>query len=32
MIATTTKKVVYRLRPGGGWFRVGTGNYAAYPG
>jgi hypothetical protein len=32
MIATTTKKVVYRLRPGGGWFRVGTGNYATYPG
>jgi hypothetical protein len=32
MIATTSKKVVYRLRPGGGWFRVGTGNYATYPG
>jgi hypothetical protein len=32
IIATTSKKVVYRLRPGGGWFRVGTGNYATYPG
>jgi hypothetical protein len=32
IIATTSKKVVYRLRPGGGWFRVGTGIAATYPG
>jgi hypothetical protein len=32
IIATTSKKVVYRLRPGGGWFRVGTGTAATYPG
>ncbi len=32
LIATTSKKVVWRLRTGGGWFKVGTGAVAAYPG
>lgn len=32
LIATTTKKVVWRLRTGGGWFRIGTGSVATYPG
>jgi hypothetical protein len=33
LIATTSTKLVYRLRSGtGGWFQVGTGSFAAYPG
>jgi hypothetical protein len=32
ILATTSKKVVWRLRAGGGWFKVGTGAVAAYPG
>ncbi|MGQ0844680.1 MAG: LpqB family beta-propeller domain-containing protein [Sporichthyaceae bacterium] len=32
LLATTTKKVVWRLRAGGGWFRVGNGSVVAYPG
>lgn len=32
MIATTSKKQVYRLRSGGGWLPIGTGTFATYPG
>ena len=32
LLATTSKNAVWRLRAGGGWFRVGTGTVAAYPG
>jgi hypothetical protein len=32
MIATTSKKQVYRLRSGGGWLPIGTGAFATYPG
>lgn len=32
LLATTTKKVVWRLRAGGGWFLVGRGTVVAYPG
>jgi len=32
LIATTATKLIFRLRPGGGWYQVAAGTFATYPG